>query len=120
MCRVQSRRGEPTSPPGGDSHEPHADYDEGHRLQNGVGGEVVELHIVVVAQPPHEPSNWGIEPPLVQAGEAHHIPLWGARLMVPRWRHDPHRPIWVGVGRQLPAGDKPLEGVLIHVRPAPR
>jgi hypothetical protein len=37
-----------------DPQEPLADGNKGGRLRYDVGREVVELHPVVVAQPPHE------------------------------------------------------------------
>jgi hypothetical protein len=37
-----------------------------------------------------------------------------------RRRNDPCRSARVGVGRQLPAVNEPLEGVRVHVGPVPR
>jgi hypothetical protein len=42
-------------------------------LHDGVGAEVVKLHPVMVAQPPHEPARRGGEAALVQMGEADDI-----------------------------------------------
>jgi hypothetical protein len=97
-----------------------ADAYEGRRLRNGVGGEVVQLHAVVVAQTPHELTGGGVESPLMKVNEAHHVPLRGLRLLMMRRENDPCRPARVGVGHQLPAVDEPLEGVRGHVGPVPR
>jgi hypothetical protein len=48
----------------------------GGRLRDGVGGEVVQLHPIVVAQPPHEPARGGLEAALVHADEADNV-TWG-------------------------------------------
>jgi hypothetical protein len=42
----------------------------------------VQLHTVVVAQPSHEIAGGGVESPLMQENEAHHIPLWGLRPLM--------------------------------------
>jgi hypothetical protein len=48
---------DPQVPQSGDAQKPLVDGYEGRRLRNGVGGKVVQLHVIVVAQPPHEPAG---------------------------------------------------------------
>jgi hypothetical protein len=52
---------DPEIPVHWDPQEPLTDGDKGGHLRYGIGGEVVELHPVVVAQPPHEAARQGSE-----------------------------------------------------------
>jgi hypothetical protein len=52
---------DPQVPMHRDPQESLADGDEGGHLRNGVRGEVVKLHPVMVAQPPHEPARGTVE-----------------------------------------------------------
>jgi hypothetical protein len=52
---------DPEVPVRQDPQESLVDSDEGSRLRDGIGGKVVELHPVVVAQPPHESARRGVE-----------------------------------------------------------
>jgi hypothetical protein len=61
---------EPQVPAHRDLQESLAYGNEGSRLQDGIGAEVVELHPIVVAQPPHEPARRRVEAALVQADVA--------------------------------------------------
>jgi hypothetical protein len=61
---------EPQVPAHQDLQESLAYGNEGSRLQDGIGAEVVELHPIVVAQPPHEPARRRVEAALVQADVA--------------------------------------------------
>ena len=45
---------------------PLAHSSENHRLRDGVGVEVVELHPIVVRQRTHEPVGQNPEPPVVE------------------------------------------------------
>jgi hypothetical protein len=56
----------------------------------------------------------------MKANEDHYVPLRGLRLLMMRRRNDPCRHARVGVGRQLPAFDEPLEGVRGHIGPVPQ
>jgi hypothetical protein len=60
----------------GDPKEPLAD-DKESCLRYGIGGKVVELHLVVVAQPPHEAARRGGEAAFVQPDEAHDVAVGG-------------------------------------------
>jgi hypothetical protein len=68
---------EPQVPAHQDLQESLAYGNEGSRLQDGIGAEVVELHPIVVAQPPHEPARRRVEATLVQADEADDVALRG-------------------------------------------
>jgi hypothetical protein len=61
---------DPQVPVHRDAQESLVDDDKGGCLRDGVGGEVVKLHLVVVAQPPHKLARGGVEAALVQADEA--------------------------------------------------
>jgi hypothetical protein len=49
-----------------DPHEPLADGGKEGRLSDGVRVEVVELHLIVVQERPHEVAPRHSEPPLVE------------------------------------------------------
>jgi hypothetical protein len=85
-----------------------------------LGGEVVQLHAIVVAEPPHEPPGGTVESPLVQTNEAHNVPRRGLRLLMPRRQDDPRWPVQVSVGRQLPVGNQPFKEVCIHIGATPQ
>jgi hypothetical protein len=67
-----------------DPQEPLADADEGGRLRNRVGGEVVKLHPVVVAQPPHKAAHRRGEATLVMPDEANDVVVRRVGLPVRR------------------------------------
>ena len=50
-----------------------ADGEEDRRLQDGVGGEVVQLHLVVVAERADESPDGYADPPLVQPRQADNV-----------------------------------------------
>ena len=60
---------------GGDAQVPLADGDKDGRLHDGVGVEVVELHTVVVREPPHEPVRRQAETALVKGHKAHNVAI---------------------------------------------
>jgi hypothetical protein len=64
---------------------------------------VVQLHLVIVEERPHEGAGWHIEPPLVEGHEAHHVTFWRHRFPVVGWRHSP---LWLGPTRPRP--QKPI------------
>jgi hypothetical protein len=68
---------DPQVPDRQDPQESITNGHEGSRLRDSVGGEVVKLHPVVVAQPPHEPAHGGVESTLVHVDEAHDVARWG-------------------------------------------
>jgi hypothetical protein len=58
--------------------------EEGH-MGDGVGIEIVELHLVVVWERPHEMARGHPEPSLVEGCEGHHVSCKRVWLMlVPR------------------------------------
>jgi hypothetical protein len=61
-----------------DPQVPLANGRENYGLQDGVGGEMMELHLVM-RDGPHELAWRCPEPPLVEGDEAHHIALWWRR-----------------------------------------
>jgi hypothetical protein len=71
--------------------KPLVDGNEASRLRDGVGGEVVKLHPVMMAQPPHEPARRGSETTFVQADEADNVAVRGVGLLVRRRRDHPRR-----------------------------
>jgi hypothetical protein len=90
------------------------DSDEASLLRDSIGGKVVELHPVVVAQPPYEPARRGIEAALVQTDEADDVALRGVGLPVRRQRDHPCR-VWAVAGRrQLPAVHQLFQRQLGH------
>ena len=62
-----------------------ADGDEDRRLRNGVGGEVMQLHLVVVAKRPNEAAGGNAETPLVEPRQADDVAARGAsaRHLIP-------------------------------------
>ena len=85
-----------------------ADSDEDRRLRDGVGAEVVQLHPIVLAQRPHEPTHRNTEPPLVEPHEAHDVARGGIRLCLLRPRGDPRRRPLVGFsGSSLSSTSRP-------------
>jgi hypothetical protein len=53
--------------------EPLVDGGEDGRLHNGVGVEVVQLHLIVVWQGPHEVAHRNPEAPFMERGEANDV-----------------------------------------------
>jgi hypothetical protein len=94
---------DPEVPVRQDPQKSLTDGDEGSCLQDGVRGEVVELHPVMVAQPLHEPAHRGGEAALVQADEADDVAVQGVRLSVRRWRDHPCRVRAITGRQQLPS-----------------
>ena len=80
---------------GGNAQIPLADGDEDGCLRNGVGVEVVELHIVVVWERPHEPVRRQVEAVLVEGYEAHNVAVMWPQLRLTR-RSNPLQPVGVG------------------------
>jgi hypothetical protein len=85
-----------------------------------LGGEVVKLHPVVVAQSPHEAARRCGEAMLVVPDEADDVAERWVRLPVHRQWNDPRwgRPVYIW--RQLIAIYKFMQGICRHRRPRPR
>jgi hypothetical protein len=88
-------------------------------LRDGVGGEVVELHPVVVEKRPHEDRRRDTEPPLVEAYEAHHVAFRRGRLPMGRRRRNPLRLRPTRPRPQQPIRDQILQLLLRHGRGGP-
>ena len=54
-----------------------ADSDEDRRLRDSVGGEVVQLHLVMSAERTEESACWDTETPLVQPRQADDVAAQG-------------------------------------------
>jgi hypothetical protein len=68
----------PQIPMGGDPQILLAHRYEDSGLRDGVGGEVVQLHPIVVQDRPHKAARRHTESPLVEGDEAHDVPRrWG-------------------------------------------
>jgi hypothetical protein len=63
-----------------------------HCSGDGVGGEVLELDAIVMAQHPHEVTQRGTEAVTVELGKGDDIALQRVSLLVIRRRCDPLRP----------------------------
>jgi hypothetical protein len=87
--QLRAEQVDPQVPVHGDPHEPLADADEGGRLRNYVGGKVVMLHPVVVAQPAHKAARRHGEAVLVMPDEADDVAVWRVGLPIRRWWNDP-------------------------------
>jgi len=62
--------------------EPLAQGDERHNVLDPIGGKVLQLHLVVIQQPPKEwVSRYG-ESPLMEVTEGHNIPFGRQRLVL--------------------------------------
>jgi hypothetical protein len=75
--RSKKLRGKEMSPQvlvGGDPQVSFAHRHEDGGLRDGVGAEVVQLHLLVVQDRPHEAACRHTEPPLVEGDEAHDVP----------------------------------------------
>jgi hypothetical protein len=51
----------------------------------------VELHPIMMAQPPHELARGGVEAALVQPQEANYVARQRVQLPIRRWWDHPHR-----------------------------
>jgi hypothetical protein len=89
-------------------------------LRDRVGGEVVELHPVVVAQPTHEAARRRGEPVLMMTNEADDVAVRRVGLPIRRWWNDSHRGRPRHVRRQLTAIHQLVQGERRHRRAAPR
>jgi hypothetical protein len=74
-----------------DPQELLANADEGGPLRNRVGGEVVQLHPVVVAQSAHEVARRHGEAAFMVLDEADHIAEQRVELPIRRRQNDPRR-----------------------------
>ena len=110
---------EPQLPVGGNAQVPLADGDEDGRLRDGVGVEVVELHIVVMLERPHEQIRRQAKATLVEGHEAHDVAIaWPRLWLVPR--SNPLRSIGVGDRAEETIIDERLQRRRRHVRCTPR
>ena len=69
---------------------------------DGIGGEVLELDAVVMAERPQEAAWWGSKTVAVKLGEEDDIPLWRVWLLVVCRRSDPLGSRRGGTGAQEP------------------
>jgi hypothetical protein len=89
VCRRgEELRGEEMSPQvplGVNPQKPLANRHENDRLRDGVRVEVMQLHLVIVRERPHEETRRHPKPPLMEGGEADHVPRWRSRVgLAPR------------------------------------
>ena len=94
-----------------------ADGDEDRRLRNGVGGKIMKLHPVVVAERADEIAGRNAEVPLVQSRQANDVAARGVRRR-PRLRRNPHWARRISVWREQPGGDQRFQILLIDGGPA--
>jgi hypothetical protein len=81
---------------------------------------MMQLHLVVVEERPHEAARWHPEPPLMESHEAYHVSLRGRRLPVVEQRHPP---LWLGPAHprsQKTIADQLLQLPLRHRGTSPR
>jgi hypothetical protein len=116
--QLRAEQMDPEVPVHGDPQEPLADADEGGRLRNRVGGEVVKLHPVVVAQPAHEAARQRGEA-LVVPDEADDVAVRRVGLSIYRRWNEPRRGRPLHVWRQLTAVHELVQGELRHRRSIP-
>ena len=94
-------------------------YGEDRRIGDGVGGEVLELSLVVVEKRPHEAARGRSEPVAIELDEGNHVALRRARLPVFQQRRDPLRPRQGDNRMKKPLAHEILQPVLRHDRGAP-
>jgi hypothetical protein len=82
-------------------------------------GEVVKLHLIVVAQPAHKAARRRGEAALVMPEEADDVAVRRVGLPVRRRWNDPRRGSPLHVWRQLTAIHELVQGELRHCRPSP-
>jgi hypothetical protein len=81
---------------------------EDGRLRDKVGVEVMQLHLVVVQERPHEAARWHSKPPLMEGDETDHIPRRWSRVGLARRGH----PLWLrpnGEGMKQTIGNEGLQ-----------
>ena len=62
--------------------EPLAQGDERRNVLDPIGGKVLQLHQVVIQQPPKERVSRYRESPLMEVSKGHNIPFWRQRLVL--------------------------------------
>jgi hypothetical protein len=111
-CRRGKKLGEkemsPQIPMGGDPQIPLAHRYEDSGLRDGVGGEVVQLHPIVVQDRPHKAARRHTESPLVEGDEAHDVSRrWG--WSGPAHGGDPFRSLLIGERAKQTLADQTLQ-----------
>ena len=97
--------------------EPLAQGDECRHVLDPVGGKVLQLHLVVIQQPPKELGSRYGESPLMEVSEGHDIPFgWQQLVLVTR------QPPLLGGGQRVKEAttNEALQALSGDARSAPR
>jgi hypothetical protein len=72
--------------------DPQVPLTDGHKngdMRDGVGGEMIELHPVIMRDGPHKSARWHPKTPPMEGDEADHVALRWRRFSVAGWQHPP-------------------------------